>query len=298
MRPSVDFTIELPPGYRDREVWAFLGRDPEGFAEVVTPGRLRKGLMIEGVPAVLELERQDHLVQCRLAAEGRLSAVGNAEIRQAVSGMLGLRIAPEPFEARVHDDEWMGPIVRQQAGLRIPQTATPFEALTWAIIGQQITVAFATTLRRSLIRLADQRHASGLWCYPNAGGVAAIPVETLLGHKFSRAKAEALGRVAGLVESGELPLRQWQDELPADAEAKLLAIKGVGPWTVNYTLLRGFGLADCSLHGDSAVATALQRVIGGAVRPDKAEVERMLARYAPHRSLAAAHLWASLRLAA
>lgn len=78
-----------------------------------------------------------------------------------------------------------------------------------------------------------------------------------------------------------------------DMAAALLAIKGVGPWTVNYTLLRGYAHADCSLHGDVAVRAALQRLLGEPSKPDIARTERWLARYRPHRSMAAAHLWAS-----
>jgi DNA-3-methyladenine glycosylase II len=75
----------------------------------------------------------------------------------------------------------------------------------------------------------------------------------------------------------------------------LLAIKGIGPWTVNYTLLRGYGDADCSLHGDVAIRLALQRLQGAPDKPDIASAEALLERYRPHRSMAAAHLWASLQ---
>ena len=80
----------------------------------------------------------------------------------------------------------------------------------------------------------------------------------------------------------------------AEVSAALLAVKGIGPWTVNYGLLRGYGYADCSLHGDVAVRAALQPLLGEESKPDIARAEQILARYAPHRTMAAAHLWASL----
>lgn len=290
----MQFALAVPTNYRDHEVLAFWGRDPEGYAEQVTPTGMRKGCLIGGKPVVLTVARHDREFRCQVMADGELSQADGALIQQAAAGLLGLRIAPEPFEAAMGDDPWLGPLIRRQAGLRIPQTATAFEALTWAIIGQQINVA----LRRTLILLADRRHSSGLFCYPDAAAVAGLSAETLQRHKFSQAKAEALIRVARLVESGELPLVAWQEHLPAEAESTLLAIKGVGPWTVNYTLLRGFGVADCSLHGDAAIKTALHRLTGGPAKPDTAQAQRLLERYQPYRSLAAAHLWASLTLAA
>ena len=80
----------------------------------------------------------------------------------------------------------------------------------------------------------------------------------------------------------------------AEVAPELLAIKGIGPWTVNYALLRGYGYPDCSLHGDVAVRTAFHRLLGGEQRPGIAATEALLARYAPHRTMAAAYLWASL----
>ena len=80
----------------------------------------------------------------------------------------------------------------------------------------------------------------------------------------------------------------------ASASAALLAIKGIGPWTVNYALLRGYGYPDCSLHGDVAIRAAFQHLLKEDAKPDIARTEALLERYRPHRTMAAAHLWASL----
>jgi DNA-3-methyladenine glycosylase II len=190
------------------------------------------------------------------------------------------------------EDALLGPVVQRMPGLRIVQSASVFEALTWAIIGQQINLPFAIALRRTFIQLAGRRHSSGLWCYPEAADAARLDVEALTTRKFSRAKAETLLRVATLVDSGELLLAR--DDDPAHTARVLLAVKGIGPWTVNYALLRGYGYADCSLHGDVAIRAAFQRLLGEEAKPDMARTESLLARYQPHRTMAAAYLWASL----
>ena len=221
-----------------------------------------------------------------------LSAHGMPELERALRNVLALSLDPVPFVERMAQDHHFGVLVQARPGLRIVQTATVFEALTWAIIGQQINLPFAVSLRRTLIEQAGRGHSSGIACYPEALDVARLNVEQLTSRKFSRSKAETLLRVARLVADGELSLDPSQ---PIEqVSSALLAIKGVGPWTVNYTLMRGFGYADCSLHGDVAVRTALQRVMQLAERPDIVATERLLASYQPHRALAAAHLWASL----
>ena len=94
--------------------------------------------------------------------------------------------------------------------------------------------------------------------------------------------------------NGELDLEPGPGNPIEAIGERLLAIKGIGPWTVNYGMLRGYGHADCSLHGDVAVRAALQRLLGEENRPDIARAERILQQYQPHRTMAAAHLWASL----
>lgn len=283
-------TIALPPGYRRADAFTFHGRDADALAEQVDPqaGRIRKGVLLGGAPTVLDITLHDDRADCVVDSDG---TAATEAVRDALVNMLGLRIDPAPFEQAVRDDPLFGPVVARQPGLRVIQSATVFEALTWAIIGQQINLPFAIALRRTFIAQAGRAHSSGLWCYPEASDVARLDVEQLTGRKFSGAKAETLLRFARLVASDALPLDRAADA--AGVSERLLAVKGIGPWTVNYALLRGWGYADCSLHGDVAVRNAIGR-LRGTERPDMRAAEAFLAAYRPHRTMAAAYLWASL----
>lgn len=287
-------SIPLPPGYRLADVLAFHRRDTENTAEVVGPASLSKGVMLDGLPVVLAVEFTPSAAACTVQVDGAVSAALERLIDTALPGILGLRIDPDPFCALAADDPLLGALVRRQPGLRIVQSATVFEALTWAIIGQQINLPFAIALRRTFIMLAGRRHSSGLWCYPEAADAARIAPADLTSRKFSRSKADTLLRFAGLVASGELDLEPGPVNTIAQIGQRLLAIKGIGPWTVNYGLLRGYGHADCSLHGDVAIRAALQRLLGETQKPEILRTEQILQQYRPHRTMAAAHLWASL----
>lgn len=284
--------IALPDGYCSDDVLAFHGRDAEGVAEQVIAGRIRKGVMLDGVAVALDIALGRHEARVGVDADAELTQRAQAMLDDALLNILGLRIDPAPFLEAAQDDPLLGEAVRRNAGLRIVQSATIFEALTWAVIGQQINLSFAVALRRTFILQAGHRHGSGLWCYPEAGDVAKLSVEDLTTRKFSRSKAETLLRLAQLVDSGALSLERTND-IEA-ASAALLAVKGIGPWTVNYALLRGYGYPDCSLHGDVAIRAALQRLLGEDAKPDMARTEELLEQYKPHRTMAAAHLWATL----
>ena len=291
-----ELAIALPPGYRAQDVIAFHSRDAEGVAEQVSSTGLRKGVLLDGVPVLLDVALDAEAARCSIdadtGADAPLAPATLARAHEALLNILGLRIDPAPFADFVRGDPLLGAVVQRQPGLRIVQSATVFEALTWAIIGQQINLTFAIALRRTFILQAGRQHSSGMWCYPEAPDAARLEVEELTSRKFSRAKAETLLRVARLVDSGELSLARGDD--PQRVAEALLAVKGIGPWTVNYALLRGYGYADCSLHGDVAIRAAFQRLRGEDAKPDMARTEALLERYKPHRTMAAAYLWASL----
>jgi AraC family transcriptional regulator of adaptative response / DNA-3-methyladenine glycosylase II len=187
-------------------------------------------------------------------------------------------------------------MVTRQHGLRLPCIPTNVDGLCWAIIGQQINVKFAVSLRRELIALAGEK-VGDMIAHPSAERVAEVDVATLTKRKYSRSKAEYLVGAAQAVAKGELDVENLPDGSAVAAEKKLTALRGIGTWTARYVMLRG-GFADAAPVGDSALATALQKLHGREERPDHEEVHKMMLDFAPHRSLATMHLWTSLKAAA
>ena len=123
--------------------------------------------------------------------------------------------------------------------------------------------------------------------------VAGLNVETLRRLMFSRSKAEYLLAAARAVASGELPLATMRKMSARRAARLLSAIRGVGRWTVQYVFLRGLGFADCLPAGDAGLAQGLGRLCGE--RPGELQIRELMARFAPYRSLATCHVWATLK---
>ena len=282
-----EFTLRLPPGYRFREVLDFYGRDPLSVSECVAADGLKKAFLVEGNAAVVEI---------RFVAGGAVCHSDATDIYAAhrvVVRMLGIDSDAAGFERQFADDPLLGGVISRQRGLRIPLTPEPWEALAWAIIGQQISLKAAVTLRRELIRAVGAPHASGLYAHPSAEAVANLNVDALRRLKFSGSKAEYLLAAAQAVTGGTLPLAGLR-EMSASHGARLLGqVRGVGPWTVQYCALRGLGFADCLPAGDAGLAQGLERIAGE--RPSELGIREMMAKFAPHRSLATYHVWASLK---
>ena len=148
------FSLALPAGYRVQDVLSFHSRDAESVAEHVSQEAIRKGMLLDGVPVTLSValpQGRARSVACEADIElpraRKVPPALAAHIEAAARNILGLHIDPAPFVAFARGDALLGPLVARQPGLRIVQSATVFEALTWAIIGQQINLSFAIALR-------------------------------------------------------------------------------------------------------------------------------------------------------
>jgi len=292
-----DLVVPLPRRYRPEPTLRFLGRDAASPAERVDGRRFVKTVRLAAGPALLAAELQSREARCRLEAAAPLAPQDLETARAVAVRLLGLGAASDPaaFERRARA-LGAGRLVAGREGLRIPLAAEPFEGLVWAILGQQVNVAFAATLRRRLIALAGEPlpGGSGLRLHPAPAAVARLDPAALLPLQLSRRKAEYLVGAARAVACGELPLDRLAQEPSEVVEQRLLALRGVGPWTAHYVMLRALGFPDCVPVGDTGLGAGLVRLFALDHRPGAEETLALLAPFRPHRSLAIAHLWASL----
>jgi AraC family transcriptional regulator, regulatory protein of adaptative response / DNA-3-methyladenine glycosylase II len=288
------FMLQLPTGYRAREILAYHARDPASPCERVDGGRIFKALSVAGRPSVLEISLEPQIAWCRLHSTTTLEARGAEALHRAALRMLGLDADIGPFESRAARDARVAALLSRRRGLRLPLTPTTFEALCWAVIGQQINLAFASSLRREILELAGDEIGS-MRTHPSPARLAELSSDTLTQRRFSRSKASYLIAAAEAVADDRLPVEALRRRSAVAAEGDLVRLKGVGPWTARYTLMRGAGFADCAPVGDVALAAALQKLTGALQRPKDRDVETLMASFAPHRSIATFHLWASLR---
>ena len=175
--------------------------------------------------------------------------------------------------------------------LRIAQTPSVFDGLLWSIIGQQINFAFACVLKRRLVERTGRLLPNGLYTPPTPAAVAALEPADLLPHQFSRQKADYVIATARLIAAGTLDLEALRQMSATRAERTLLAIRGLGPWSVNYLLMRSLGFPDCVPLGDTGVTSGLQDLLKLDERPDVDATRRLMTVFSPYRSLATAHLW-------
>jgi AraC family transcriptional regulator, regulatory protein of adaptative response / DNA-3-methyladenine glycosylase II len=284
---SSDFSMELPADYHPDTFLSWLGRDPESRTERVEGNRFTVGLWAGDEPVVVR-GRFDNsrLYVCREHGGGSF------EVHHQIVRLLGLAQDPAPFEEHVRS-LGLEALVADRRGLRIPQTATPFDGLVWSIVGQQVNLAFACALRRRLAEIAGVRLTDGFYAPPTPARVASLTIEELVPLQYSRRKAEYLIDAARAVVDGTINFDALSKAPPARVESALLAVRGIGPWSANYLMMRALGLPDCLPLGDTGLTSGLARLFE-VPRPDPAQTINLMARFRPYRSLATYHLWRSL----
>jgi AraC family transcriptional regulator of adaptative response / DNA-3-methyladenine glycosylase II len=126
--------------------------------------------------------------------------------------------------------------------------------------------------------------------FPTAEVIAGLRTGEL---SMPGARARALIEMTGLLASGDVALDPGADR---DAvSSRLLAVPGIGPWTVAYVRMRALGDPDAFMPSDLGVRRALERMgLSGGERQATALAES----WRPYRAYALQYLWAALSDAA
>lgn len=198
--------------------------------------------------------------------------------RRRVEQLCDLTRDPLPVADHLRRDERLRPLVDGAPGLRVPGVADLEEHLFRTVIGQQISLAGAANCAGKLVARFGAPHpwpggAGPTHLFPTAAALAGADPVTL---PMPRARGRAVVELAEALAGGSLVL----DDDPATLRTRLLARRGIGPWTADYVLMRGLHEPDLLLTSDLAIKRELtQRGITDH------------ARWSPWRSYATMHLW-------
>ena len=173
--------------------------------------------------------------------------------------------------------------------------ASLLEMAVIVITEQQISLAAANHIRSRLVaRYGDQ--VEGEWVFPDAQQLAGAALEDLRACGYSQRKAEYILEFARQVEDGRLDLEALKDLPDEVVHSTLTSLRGWGPWSANYFLVRGLARPDCVPADDLAIRSVVGRYLGDGSRASAGQVEQLLAPFAPYRGMAAFYLEAHERL--
>jgi AraC family transcriptional regulator of adaptative response / DNA-3-methyladenine glycosylase II len=227
-----------------------------------------------------------------------------APLLARVRRLFDLDANPRIIEEHLLRDARLKPIVRRQAGLRVPGAFDGFELALRAVLGQQVSVKAASTLFGRCAAAFGEPAAAGSavagsavaasaampneqlkYFAPTAERVAAASLSELAALGLTKKRAETIRALACAIAAGELRLEPGVD---VDQTMQALqALPGIGAWTAHYIAMRALGYPDAFPHADLGLMKAL-----GLRKPG--DMLRAAEPWRPWRAYAAHHLWASL----
>jgi len=321
--PPLKLQLEVPPDFRFEQVLAYLARSANECLFSVANGTLTRCIPVADklLPIVrirsaaddrltveIELDTRsfgsasaalytDEPMRSADVEEQSLLAIGR--VRQYVTEWLDLHTDLTPFYKLAARDGLLRGPVAQFRGLRLVGVPDLFEAIAWAILGQQINLTFAYTLKRRLVEAFGSSVSDGEgrqhWLFPTAERIAGLQATDLTALKMTAGKAEYLLRAAGLIRDGALSKAELlaAGDAPS-AERMLTAIRGIGPWTAHYVAMRCLRYRDAFPIQDVGLHLAIQHELGLDRKPALPEIRQFASAWRGWEAYAVFYLWRTL----
>ncbi len=272
---------------------AFLAARAIPGVEAVRAGSYRRSLpMDDGEAGTVEISARSGKAGCLIARLRLPRQTAPAPIAARLRRLFDLDAGPTVIAAHLSRDPLLRPHVAARPGLRVPGAWDPFELAVRAMLGQQVSVAGATTLSGRLVArygetlppaLADPDLTS---LFPPARVLAAAD---LRGIGLPAARAASIAALAAAFAADPGVLRAQGD---LDATIRhLVILPGIGPWTAQYIAMRALRQPDAFPASDLGLLRAAAGADG--VRPSPAALLRRAEAWRPWRAYAAMQLWAS-----
>ncbi|MDF1489345.1 DNA-3-methyladenine glycosylase 2 family protein [Tessaracoccus caeni] len=197
--------------------------------------------------------------------------------------LLDLDADPVAIDDFLSEDPAFTPLVATHPGRRIPRGIDGDEMAARIVLGQQVSTAAARTHGARLVAALGKPVDTGIpgltHLSPTSAEIAEVPDEALA---FPQSRRDTLRRVAAALADGTIDLGPGADR--DEARANLLALKGIGPWTVEMIAMRALGDPDAFPTTDLGVIKAAHEL---GISDLAAHAER----WRPWRSYATQHLW-------
>jgi DNA-3-methyladenine glycosylase II len=253
----------------------------------------RSAVRIQDNPTVLEI-RQVCLDPPRF--EIRTTPANNSsEVKQIARWIIFADLDLRPFYQIAASHPILGAITGELHGLKPMRPASLFEMLVVAITEQQISLAAAYRIRMRIIERCGKR-VNGLWVFPTPQRLSESSVAELMTCGLSQRKAEYVRGVADEVAGGRLDPGRLATMSDEDVRFLLLQIRGLGPWSAEYFLVRGLSRPDRVPADDLGLRSVVGRYLGRGQRLSPQGTLRKLSAFKPYRGLAAFYLLAYARM--
>jgi AraC family transcriptional regulator, regulatory protein of adaptative response / DNA-3-methyladenine glycosylase II len=284
-------TLRLPyrPPLHAGALFGFLGARAIPGVETADDDGYRRTLRLPHGPGAVSLHPRDGYIQATLRlTDVRDLAPAVARCRR----LLDLDADPVAVDGALATDPALATAVVAEPGVRLPRAVDGFELAVRAVVGQQVSVAAARSVLGKLVAATRAEGPAAVpptsggtpsFLFPAAAAVADAPDRAFA---MPAARRRTIRALAAAVAAGDIVLDDGVDR--AETEKHLLALPGVGPWTVGYTALRALGDPDVFLPTDLGVRRGARSL---GLPDEPGPLSEYAVRWRPWRSYALIRLW-------
>jgi len=219
---------------------------------------------------------EDHL-EIRVL-NGTVTALQKNELIAYVREWFDLETDLKPFYEMASKDRLLKELIKKYRGYRIVGQPDLFESLVWAVLGQQINVQFAYTLKQRFVEKFGSKlvfNNDEYFLFPAPATVALLTDEHLLPLQFSRQKSKYTVLIAEAFASKQISKEKLRGLTLMQAKELLMQIKGVGNWTANYALMKTFRYPDAFPLEDAGIHNAIRNLKKLDRKPTLEEVKKV-----------------------
>ncbi len=286
-------TITPPKHFSWTECLWFLDRNFDDCSHTVTQNSVRKVIEIDAQLVLIEISYG----QNELIVDTLVGQENKEKIKAFVTNWFDLNTDLEDFYKKISQDKNLNFLSKNYEGLRLMNIPNLFEALCWAIIGQQINLKFAYTLKRRLVELYGQKisfQGKDFWHFPSPKELVNIDEVILKEKQFSTSKIKYIKNTTEAFINGSISKENLQKLKKDDILSQLTAIKGIGKWTAEYALMKSLKCPTALPLGDAGLNKALQNIFQLPQKPSNGEVINIFEPYQGHEAYLTLYLWRSL----
>lgn len=274
----------------------YLNRSPRELLHQTKDTTVIKALRVQDEVVVFEVSEGVKHLRVRFPFKDPDEHVQRA-VAAYVTEWFDLATDLAPFYAMASKDRLLKDAVKRYYGYRIVGQPDLFESLVWAVLGQQINLGFAYTLKQRFVQTFGERLATGdseYFLFPSPEAVAVITPEQLVPLQFSIQKTRYTIAIAEAFAAGTLS-KEKLAALPLDeAKHELMKIKGIGNWTANYALMKTFRYPDAFPAEDAGLHNAIKNLKKLPQKPTVDEVKKIFKKYKGWEAYATIYLWKTL----
>ncbi|WP_100013135.1 DNA-3-methyladenine glycosylase 2 [Lentibacillus sediminis] len=289
--------IKVPDQFRFKPNLEYLQRDKNEMMYEIEDEKITRVVVIDDVRTLVQISSPDnHKLFVRfLAGDQPESDKIRAAVIDYIRDWFDLDTDLAPFYEIAQNDPMLGPLIGEYYGLRIVGMPDLFEALCWGVLGQQINLRFAYTLKRQFVeKFGDAFEYKGkrYWVFPSYKKIAKLSARDMADIKMTGRKSEYIIGIARLMAIGELTkekLLELNDF--KEIEKALIKIRGIGPWTANYVLVRSLRYPAAFPIADVGLQNALKILKGMDRKPTKEEILKMAVPWKGWEAYATFYLW-------